>query len=190
MSRRRAVALFAAVAIASAAVGYALNGWWRSGAAPGRAQDPKAIAEAVFSARLADLKGGVQTLAPWRGRVLVVNFWATWCAPCREEIPLFVRMQERYGTQGLQFVGIAIDQADPVAEFAREFRINYPLLLGGLETLELVRLAGNRAGVLPYTLVIDRSGSLASRELGGLKEPRLEALIQPLLRGDQTTTRP
>jgi peroxiredoxin len=90
-------------------------------------------------------------------------------------------MQERYGGRGLQFVGIAIDQPEQVAEFAREFRINYPLLLGGVETIELVRQVGNRAGVLPYTLVIDRKGKLVSRETGGLKEARLERLIQPLL---------
>jgi peroxiredoxin len=92
-----------------------------------------------------------------------------------------VRLQERYGSRGLQFVGIAIDQADKVAEFATEFRINYPLLLGELETIELLRQAGNRAGVLPYTLVIDRNGKLVSREPGGLKEARLESLLKPLL---------
>jgi len=183
VTRGRAVALFVAVAIASAAVGYALNRWWAGSSIAGR-EEPGAIAEAVFAARLTDLTGGVQTLAPWRGRVLVVNFWATWCAPCREEIPVFVRMQERYGGQGLQFVGIAIDHAGPVAEFAREFQINYPLLLGGLETLELVRRAGNRAGVLPHTLIIGRSGRVAASELGALKEPRLEALVEPLLRAD------
>lgn len=90
-------------------------------------------------------------------------------------------MQERYGAQGLQFVGIAIDQPDKVADFARKFQINYPVLLGGLQTLELVRLVGNRAGVLPYTLVIDRAGNIASRELGGLKEARLYSIIHPLL---------
>jgi peroxiredoxin len=90
-------------------------------------------------------------------------------------------MQERHGGRGLQFIGIAIDQPDKVAEFAREFRINYPLLLGGVETIELVRQVGNRAGVLPYTLVIDRKGKLVTRERGGLKEDRLESLVQPLL---------
>ena len=111
----------------------------------------------------------------------MVNFWATWCAPCREEIPGFVRLQKRYGQRGLQFVGIAIDQPDKVADFAREFGINYPLLMGGLETMELLRQAGNRAGVLPYTLVIDREGRVVSREPGGLKEARLDGLITPLL---------
>ncbi|HET9405298.1 MAG TPA: TlpA disulfide reductase family protein, partial [Burkholderiales bacterium] len=89
--------------------------------------------------------------------------------------------QQRYGARGLTFVGIAIDQPDKVAEFAREFRINYPLLVGGPDTLDLLRQVGNRAGVLPYTLVIDRGGKLVTREPGGLKEARLEALLQPLL---------
>ena len=93
---------------------------------------------------------------------------------------MFVRLQERYGARGLQFVGIAFDQPDKVAEFAREFRVNYPLLLGGLDTMELLREAGNRAGVLPYTLVIDKQGRVVSREPGGLKEARLEGLVQPL----------
>ena len=174
------MALFAAVAIAAAAGGAAYHLWSRGGGAAAVAGS-SAVVEQVYAARLADLKGGTQTLGQWQGRVLVVNFWATWCAPCREEIPGFVRMQERYGSRGLQFVGIAIDEPDKVVEFSREFHINYPLLMGGLETMELMRNAGNRAGVLPYTLVIARDGKLVSREPGGLKSPRLERIIQPLL---------
>ena len=172
--------LFAAVAIAATTGGAAYH-WWSQGAAAAAAAGSGAVVEQVYAARLADLKGGAQTLGQWQGQVLVVNFWATWCAPCREEIPGFVRMQERYGPRGLQFVGIAIDQPDKVAEFSREFHINYPLLMGELETIELMRQAGNRAGVLPYTLVIARDGKLVSREPGGLKEARLERIIQPLL---------
>ena len=176
MTKARSYLLFAAVAIVSAAGGAGYYLWSTSGP-----DSPGAVAERLYAARLADLRGGAQPLEQWRGRVLVVNFWATWCAPCREEIPVFVRLQARYGTRGLQFVGIAIDQADKVAEFAREFGINYPLLLGGPEILELLRQSGNRAGVLPYTLVIDRGGKVVSREPGGLKESRLEGLIAPLL---------
>jgi len=172
--------LFAAVAIAATTGGAAYH-WWSQGAAAAAAAGSGAVVEQVYAAPLADLTGGAQTLGQWQGQVLVVNFWATWCAPCREEIPGFVRMQERYGPRGLQFVGVAIDQPDKVAEFSREFHINYPLLMGGLETLELMRQAGNRAGVLPYTLVIARDGKLVSREPGGLKESRLERIIQPLL---------
>jgi len=178
--KARTVVLFAVVAGLSAAAGVSYHLWSR-GSGAGPAMVPEAVVERVLSARVADVKGGIQSLEQWRGQVLVVNYWATWCAPCREEIPGFVRLQERYGSRGLQFVGIAIDQPDKVAEFASEFRINYPLLLGGLETIELLRQAGNRAGVLPYTLVIDRKGNLVSREPGGLKEARLESIIQPLL---------
>ena len=176
----RTVVLFAVVAGLSAAAGVSYHLWSR-GSGAGPAEVPNAVVERVLSARVADVKGGTQSLEQWRGHVLVVNYWATWCAPCREEIPGFVRLQERYGSRGLQFVGIAIDQPDKVAEFASEFRINYPLLLGGLEIIELLRQAGNRAGVLPYTLVIDRKGNLVSREPGGLKEARLENIIQSLL---------
>jgi len=181
MSRVRTLALVAAVAIAAAAGGAAYHLGLPGGSTADPAQRPKAVVERVYAARLADLKGGLQPLEQWRGQVLVVNFWATWCAPCREEIPGFVKLQERYGSRGLTFVGIAIDQPDKVAEFAREFGINYPLLIGGLDTLELLRQSGNRAGILPYTLVIDRRGKLISQESGGLKETRLEGLIQALL---------
>ena len=175
----RTLALFAVVAGLSAAGGVSYHLWLRgSGAGPAMASG--AVVERVLSARVADVTGGTQSLEQWRGQVLVVNYWATWCAPCREEIPGFVRLQERHGSRGLQVVGIAIDQPDKVAEFAREFRINYPLLLGGLDTIELLRQAGNRAGVLPYTLVIDRKGNLVRREPGGLKEAQLERLLQPL----------
>lgn len=175
MKKAHALAALAVVAIAAAAGGAAYHGWSRDNAAS------RAVVEQVYGSRLADLQGGIQPLAKWRGQVLVVNFWATWCAPCREEIPGFVRLQQRYGARGLTFVGIAIDQPDKVAEFAREFRINYPLLVGGPDALDLLRQVGNRAGVLPYTLVIDRGGKLVTREPGGLKEARLEALLQPLL---------
>ena len=178
--KARTIVLFAVVAGLSAAGGVSYHPWSR-GSGAGPAMVPDAVVERVLGVRLANVKGGTQSLEQWRGQVLVVNYWATWCAPCREEIPGFVRLQERYGSRGLQFVGIAIDQPDKVAEFASEFRINYPLLLGGLETIGLLRQAGNRAGVLPYTLVIDRNGNLVSREPGGLKEARLEKLIQPLL---------
>lgn len=177
MRRARAWALFAAVATASIAGGAGYH-WWLRGSA---AAESRAAVERVYATRLADLKGDPQPLAQWRGKVLVVNFWATWCAPCREEIPVFVRLQERHGPRGLTFVGIAIDQPDKVASFAHEFRINYPMLIGNLETLELLRQVGNKAGVLPYTLVIDREGNLVTREPGGLNENKLEAILKPVL---------
>lgn len=94
---------------------------------------------------------------------------------------MFVRLQQRHGARGLQFVGIAIDQRDKTAEFAREFGINYPVLMGDIAAVELSRRAGNRAGALPFTLVFDRQGRLAATHLGDLKEAKLESLVLPLL---------
>lgn len=174
MTPLRRSLLGAGVGLAAAAAGVA--SWiWLGG---NRGPDP---AQALFATRLPDLSGTPQPISQWRGRVLVINFWATWCAPCREEIPVFVRMQDRLGPRGLQFVGIAIDDAAKVRAFAQEFGINYPQLLGAIDTVELSRQAGNRAGVLPYTLILDRRGRIASRLPGGVKEAALEALVEPLL---------
>lgn len=179
LGRRRFWLTSAAVGLAAAAAGFGFNVWRSRGLGPDEG-NPAAV-QALLAARLLDVKGESQTLESWRGRVLVINFWATWCAPCREEIPEFVRMQDRYRARGLQFVGIAFDQPEKVSEFAREFGINYPLLIGGLDTMALMRETGNRIGVLPFTLVMDRQGHVTSRHPGGLKEAKLEAVIRPLL---------
>ena len=138
-------------------------------------------AAALYAISLPDLHSKTQSVNQWRGKVLVVNFWATWCEPCRKEIPIFVKMQENYRDKGLQFVGISIDQADKTAEFSRNFGINYPNLIGTFDTVEISRQAGNKRRVLPYTVILDRKGQIAATELGGLSQEKLEALVQSLL---------
>jgi len=113
--------------------------------------------------------------------VLVVNFWATWCAPCREEMPEFVRAQSEYGARGLQFVGIAVDQADKVEQFSKEFGLNYPSLIGGYGAVELSKTLGNRLAALPFTIVVDRQGRIAHTQLGPLKPDKLRAIVDKLL---------
>ena len=130
---------------------------------------------------LPDLENKIQRLSQWRGKVMVVNLWATWCAPCREEIPMFVKMQQKYGAQGLQFVGISIDQADKTAEFSRNFGINYPSLIGTFDTVEISHQAGNTRRVLPFTIIFDRKGRIVATKLGGLTQEKLEAVVNPLL---------
>jgi thiol-disulfide isomerase/thioredoxin len=136
-----------------------------------------------MSARLPDVDGRPQALAQWRGKVLVVNFWATWCAPCREEIPAFMKAQDKWAAKGLQVVGIAIDEADKVRPYAAALKINYPILVAGVDGVELVRQAGNRLGGLPYTVVFNREGGAVHSQLGGMDEQKLEALMQSLLGG-------
>lgn len=113
--------------------------------------------------------------------MLIVNFWATWCPPCRVEIPQFIKVQEKYRSRGLVLVGVAMDKKDAVRAYADEIGINYPVLLGDLEAMELSRKAGNRFGALPFTLIIDRTGRIIATELGGLTQAKLEPIIGPLL---------
>jgi thiol-disulfide isomerase/thioredoxin len=138
-------------------------------------------ADAVYAITLPDLENKPQQLNQWRGKVLVVNFWATWCAPCVEEIPMFIKVQDKHLGKGLQFIGISIDKADKTADFARKFGINYPSLIGTIDTIEISRQAGNTRRVLPYTVILDRKGQVAATGLGGLTEEKLEAIINPLL---------
>ncbi len=174
----RRVLLTAAVGGLAAAAGYGVH-FWRIGGIAARPADD--AARAILESRLTTLDGVTTTLQGFRGRILVINYWATWCAPCREEIPVFVRLQQEFSGKGVQFIGIAVDQADKVLDFSREFSINYPLFIGGIDAVELSRKAGNRAGVLPYTLVLDRSGVIRANLVGELTEARMRGELQALL---------
>ena len=166
-------------ALVFAAAGYFVY-QWQSGAADDFL-DPVATGQRVLAAKLTGLDGQLQPLDQWRGKVMVVNFWATWCAPCREEIPGFIKFQEQYATRGVQFIGIAIDLQARVVPYIKEMGINYPVLIGGFENMDFARTLGNRLGVLPFTLVIDRSGKVTSTIVGVLKPEKLEYLLKPLL---------
>jgi peroxiredoxin len=171
VKRAGRITLLAVAAVALAA-GFWLHPWNR-GAPPDSGNVSR-----LMAASLPDMAGKSQPLAQWQGKVLVVNFWATWCSPCLEEIPEFVRMQEKFGSQGLQFVGIAVDSVSKVREFAAKYHMNYPVLIGEMEAIELARTAGNQFGALPFTVVLDRKGRLIGTELGGLNEEKLTALIR------------
>jgi thiol-disulfide isomerase/thioredoxin len=130
---------------------------------------------------LPDLDGRPRANSEWSGQVLVVNFWATWCPPCRAETPGFVELQEKYQAQDVRFVGIAIDEREPVREFADSFGVNYPMLIGGLDAVELSKQLGNRLGGLPYTVIIDRRGYVRHRQPGEMPKERLDEILRSLL---------
>ncbi len=175
ISRRAVFGILAAVA---AIVGLAAGFLVASGVLPGAsARD----AGPLLAMTLPDAGGKPQPMAQWKGKVIVVNFWATWCAPCREEMPEFVRAQSELGGKGLQFVGIAADSADKVTQFAEEIHLNYPALIGGFGSIELSRTLGNSVMALPFTVVIDRGGHVVHTQLGPLREARLRAIVAPLL---------
>ena len=144
-------------------------------------------AKAIFETNLPNVDGQTQAISQWLGNVVVVNFWATWCTPCREEIPEFIETQKKFRDQGLVFVGIAIDQVDKVKMFSEEFGINYPVLIGSLSTWSLLETAGNRHSALPYTVVINRSGGIVETFLGRVNLNKLEKVVIPLLKEQPQT---
>ncbi|MBU0592167.1 MAG: TlpA family protein disulfide reductase [Gammaproteobacteria bacterium] len=135
----------------------------------------------IFAATFPDLEGQSQPLKQWQGKILVLNFWAPWCPPCRAEIPDFIALQEKYRAQGVVFVGLALDQKDKVQAFSDEIGINYPILLGESDAAELGKLAGNRLGGLPFTAIFAQNGDIVSTVTGELKREQLEATLKGLI---------
>ncbi|WP_353571568.1 TlpA disulfide reductase family protein [Candidatus Albibeggiatoa sp. nov. BB20] len=128
---------------------------------------------------LLDLQGVERHSKEWAGKVLIINFWASWCPPCIREIPGFVRLQEKYAEQ-VQFVGIALDQKAPVEDFVERTRMNYPVLISERKGVTLSKEFGNTRGGLPFTVVVNQYGAIVTRHLGELSENKLEALILQL----------
>jgi peroxiredoxin len=125
-----------------------------------------------------DLEGKSTRLRDWSNSVLLCNFWATWCAPCREEVPLLVSARRQFASNGLEVVGIGIDQADKLQKFAKEYGIDYPILLASGDSSELLRSLGNGAAALPYSVLVDRQRRIAYRKLGKWTKPELEREIR------------
>lgn len=141
----------------------------------------EAAVSALTQTSFKDLSGQTGSLEQWRGRVLVVNFWASWCPPCREEIPGLVDLHRQLAAKGVQVVGIAVDSAEKARESAMELGVNYPVLVAGIDIIELTRRLGNRLGALPYTLVLDRNGKLVAMHLGIISTAELTRIITPLI---------
>ena len=143
--------------------------------APLRPEGPAAQQAPEFSLPL--LGGGTAALSSFRGKVVILDFWASWCPPCKREIPDFVELQRRYGGQGLQVVGVALDRPEPVRDFAASANINYPVLIGNDE---IARLYGGITGI-PTTFVIDRQGNIVKRYEGYRPAAVFESDISSLL---------
>lgn len=134
----------------------------------------------LFSQTMNDTGGKPQQFSQWQGKPLVVNFWATWCAPCVQEMPELSALQGEVRSKQVQIVGIGIDSPANIAKFANKYKISYPLYNGGLEASELSRQLGNQAGGLPFTVVIGRDGQIRKTFLGRLKMDELRKEIASL----------
>lgn len=130
---------------------------------------------------LADLTGRVRAVNEWDGQVLAINFWASWCSPCLQEIPELVDLQTRYGEKGLQVIGIALQKPEELGEFVREYKMNYPVLAGEEAVIEIAQSYGNTIGALPYTAIINRKGDIVFVKAGPVTGAEVESVIRTLL---------
>jgi thiol-disulfide isomerase/thioredoxin len=163
--------VFSGVAVLAVLAGTAM---FLGSRAPGSHPAANATPSVIYAAGFRDGQGANQSLAQFRNKLLVVNFWATWCAPCREEMPAFTRLQSRWAGRNVQFVGLAQDDPAKVERFGRELAINYPLWTGGDEVGELSKRLGNRLAVLPHTVILDPQGQVLEQRVGPYTEATLE----------------
>ncbi len=181
----------AALAVASGFAGFKLSDWRAQSASPpvvtleptvpGANVPPPAPSPALQDVAFNDLTGRPRRLAEWPDKLLVVNFWATWCPPCLTEIPGFVALQERWAERGLQFVGVALDEPDAVKAFMAEHHMNYPVLVGQDDVARFMQALGNNIGALPFTVVIAPDGRVLHRQQGQWKAADAAAVLEPLL---------
>ena len=143
--------------------------------------DKAATYPQLHSFSLPDTEGKTHNIDEWKGKVLVINFWASWCSPCRQEIPLFMQLQESHRNQGLQFIGIAIEDIDPVREYTKTLQINYPNLVAGISGLGLSIAFGNLAGGVPFSVVVNRKGRIVYSQPGIFDLEAFQETVVPLL---------
>lgn len=154
-----------------AAVG-GLAAWWTQSRAAGEADG---LGSGFWGRSFLRPEGGELAIQALRGRPLLVNFWATWCPPCIEELPLLDKFYQQNAANGWQVIGLAIDQPSAVRKFLERTPVRFPTALAGLEGTELVKELGNTSGGLPFTLVLGARGQVVARKMGRVSEADLDA---------------
>jgi thiol-disulfide isomerase/thioredoxin len=172
------------IAVGGAVIGAASGFAWRALDSAGQPAIPMPIqgveqTDVLPGFSYPDLDGLQRSHQEFADKIMVLNFWASWCPPCRKETPDFIALQDTFAGQ-VQFVGIAIDDPEPVREFAEAYGINYPVLLGDTDAVTLSRQLGNRHEGLPFTVVIATNGRVMMRHAGGLERQSLESVLQEL----------
>jgi peroxiredoxin len=136
-----------------------------------------------FDRMFDDAQGKPQALAQWRGQWLVLNFWATWCAPCVEEMPTLQQIARDYAQRGVAVVGVGVDSASAIRRFRDELKLDLPLLVAGAAGTELARQLGNPSGALPYTVLLDPQGRIQQTRLGLIKPELLRSWLDTRIPG-------
>jgi thiol-disulfide isomerase/thioredoxin len=170
-----------AVAVGSMLAGIVLFQWYDNERSSAPAHTGATAPLELHSIPLTHLDGAEGLLSDYRGRILVVNFWAPWCAPCRREIPALIDLQRSYPAETVTILGFAFDGADPVREFAAEYDIEYPLFLAGARSAMYNAALGNPTGALPYTALLDADLQIRFQHNGEVTREQLETALKPLL---------
>lgn len=137
--------------------------------------------KAAPSFSVSNLKGGQLSLDDYKGKVVLINFWATWCAPCKEEIPDFIEVYNDLSDKGFVVLGIALDEKDLVSEFAKKLNISYPVGYGEDDVAKVNESYGNTLGALPYNVILDKQHNIVYTQPGPIPKVRLRELVTPLL---------
>ena len=130
-----------------------------------------------------DINEQQQTAAQWQGKIIVINFWATWCPPCLKEIPEFIQLQQAYQDRNVQFVGIAIEDRLSVVDYLQSIPINYPILIAGDAGSSLSQQLGNIISAVPFTVIVNPQGQIIHRQSGEFSKEQFLDIVQPLLTG-------
>jgi thiol-disulfide isomerase/thioredoxin len=183
-----------AIAVSAMAAGAAFYLYRQQPPAPVAAPTPEVdaaqLAATLPGFQLADREGQLRSLQDWPNQALIVNFWATWCAPCRREIPLLQQMQRDHGAEGFQVIGIAVDFRDKVLAYADEMKIEYPLLIGEQEALDAAAAFGVEAVGFPFTVFSDRQGRIVTAHMGELTAAQASLILDAVRQVDSGATTP
>ena len=184
MSKTSSALLMVGLAAAGLAAGYVFNNWQHQQKLSETQVTPagKTVASNTRPLfKLKDLEDKVRDVKEWDGKVLMINFWATWCPPCRREMPAFIELQDKYQDKGFVIIGVALDEKQAVIDFTDPMGMNYPILMAEQEGIKLSQAYGNNLGVLPFTVIVDRKGNIIHRQRTELTFEQVEGMIKPLL---------
>lgn len=174
----------ACVAIVAAGSGVLANHWLNGGAGEvahaAQPASPQSAVAQLWTAPVTTVDGKPQTLSVLKGHPIVVNFWASWCGPCVEEMPSLSQLQRDYAKKGIQFVGLGVDSEKNVQAFLQKVKVAYPIYITGFGGADLARAFGNTAGGLPFTVVIDANGNIRSTKLGQIDPQALKQTLDAL----------
>ena len=141
----------------------------------------KESTQAFFAASFPNELGKIQAIKQYENKIIVLNFWASWCEPCREEMPELSALHNEYKDRNVMVLGMAIEDVAAISGFLKETKVSYPLFAADIQGMEIASLLGNNKGVLPYTVVINADGSLVKSFFGRVTKPLLEKSLMPLL---------